>query len=506
MQKKLTHQSNSSWPADAKAALQITLIAVPLSLGIGIAAGAPPLAGLLTASIGAAIASILILMFGGSSITIKGPAAGLIVVMAATILHMGYENALGVFVIAGIMQVVLGVSGLGKRALSLISPAAIHGMLAAIGIIIISKQLYVWFGVATTHSEPLALITNLWYHISGIREETFLVGFAGIAVMYTLYLMKREGNETAGKMPAALIAILVGSILGLLVGKQDHITIPHTLSFTMPHFAGIGTLMFWEYVIMIALIGSLESLLTVKAIDPKAKLNNDLAIVGIANTLVACIGGLPMISEVARSSANKGFGAKSTKSNLLHGVGVAVLIGLTFVVPILDYVPMASLAAVLIFTGYRLASRSEFVHMWHKGKDQFIVFVATIIITLLSDLLIGVIAGTLLHIAGNIRYGVKPKRLFKHDIRLSESNGIYTLWVPDAASVLHQNSIIQQIQSTPDDCELSIDFSECQIVDGHVLEAIESNTAQRTIRIIYPQKATALGGALSTRFVRPSAN
>ncbi|MBP7061748.1 SulP family inorganic anion transporter [Patescibacteria group bacterium] len=503
--KKETLQNQSSWATDTKSALQVMLIALPLSIGISIAAGAPPLAGLLTASIGAILASVAIYIIGGSGLTIKGPAAGLIVVIAAVILHMGYENSLGVFVVAGIVQVVLGITGLGKRVLSLISPAAIHGMLAAIGIIIISKQLYVWFGVATTDSEPLALITHLWYHIDAIKEETFMVGFVGIAIMYMLYIMKREGNEMAGKMPAALVAILVCTALGLLIGKQHHIIIPHTLSFTMPHFDGIGTLVFWEYVIMIALIGSLESLLTVKAIDPKANLNNDLTAVGIANTLVACIGGLPMISEVARSSANKSFGAQSTRSNLLHGIGVAVLIGLTFVVPILDYVPMASLAAVLIFTGYRLASRSEFVHMWHKGRDQFIVFVATIIITLLSDLLIGVVAGTLLHLAGNIRYGVKPKRLFKHGVELTEDHGIYKLWVPDAVSIFHETSIIKAISSTPDDCEMDIDFSKCNIVDGGVLEAIQSTTANRIIRIKYPENAKALAGEFSTRF-RPSAN
>lgn len=216
--------------------------------------------------------------------------------------------------------------------------------------------------------------------------------------------------------------------------------------------------------------------------------------------------GLPMISEVARSSANKSFGAQSTRSNLLHGIGVAVLIGLTFVVPILDYVPIASLAAVLIFTGYRLASRSEFVHMWHKGRDQFIVFVATIIITLLSDLLIGVVAGTLLHLAGNIRYGVKPKRLFKHGVELTEDHcGIYKLWVPDAVSIFHETSIIKAISSTPDDCEMDIDFSKCNIVDGGVLEAIQSTTANRIIRIKYPENTKALAGEFSTRF-RPSAN
>lgn len=480
-----------SLAADAKAAAQVVMIALPLSLGISLAAGAPALAGLLTASVGAIIASVAIIVLGGSKLTIKGPAAGLIVVMAGAITTMGYENALGVFCLAGLGQIILAVTGLGKKVLTFISPAAIHGMLAAIGITIIAKQLYVWFGLTTTHTEPMELLFGLPQGIASINEQSFMVGFGGLAILYTIHLFKTEGHALAAKLPAALIAVVFGVGMGLLLSNQQHISIPHTLEFTLPVFAKANTILFWEYVMLICLIGSLESLLTVKAVDSKSNLSRDLLAVGIANTLVSCIGGLPMISEVTRSSANKSFGATTTWSNLFQGLFLAGIVLCAFMVPVLEYIPMASLAAVLIFSGYRLASRAEWLHMWSKGKDQFVVFLATVIVTLLTDLLLGVMVGTLLHIAGNVRFGgVKPRQLLKYHVHTTTHDGICCIQT-NCASVLHQNSIVAAIQAAPQGCELQVDLSGCQLVDASVLEAIQGQGRQAMV--ILPENGKALG-------------
>jgi MFS superfamily sulfate permease-like transporter len=485
-----------SFSKDALSGFLVFLLALPLSLGIAKASDFPAIFGLVTAIIGGVVVSF----FAGSRLTIKGPAAGLIAICGGAIAAFGggdtgWHLALGAIVVAGIVQVLFGVFKLGKLA-DFFSGAAIHGMLAAIGIIIMSKQIHTLLGIdpkMLKGKEPLELLAMI---PESIMHENAHIAEIGIACLLILIGMSFVKHQKIKKIPAPLIVLIVaipmgiwlhiktdGAISNFSLVKIGSIFESFTSGFTMKgdfisrgvlnaDFSALSSHMgdFIMYVILFALIGSLESLLTAKAIDGldpykrKSDFNKDLIAVGIGNTFSGLIGGIPMISEVARSSANVSNGAKTRWANFFHGL--FLLLAVLVAVPIIEMIPNAALAAMLTFVGFKLAHPKEFMHMWHVGKEQFMVFTVTVVVTLATDLLVGVGTGIVLEIIVNLINGASVKSLFKSDVTITNiTENDITLTVNNGLVFSNILGFKKIFATLPKGKHVTIDVSHAEIVD-----------------------------------------
>ncbi|MBS0637634.1 MAG: SulP family inorganic anion transporter [Verrucomicrobia bacterium] len=381
---------------DIISGFSVFLLALPLCLGIAIASGTPPIAGIFTAIIGGILASCV----GSSSLTIKGPAAGMIVIVLGAVqelgqgdMLLGYRLMLAVGVIAACIQIVIALMRKAVIA-EIMPPSVIHGMLAAIGVIIIVKQAYVLCGVAPAFSKTHELLFYFPAQVFSVNPTVFGIGvFAFLIVIFWPKVKKLNF------IPSSLVVLCAAIPLSIFFDLPQKLCIQLPLNFfdgiQTPDFSQILSPVSIKYIVMFALVGSIESLLTVCAVDSitgkTSNLNKDLQATGIANLASACVGGLPMISEIVRSKANIDYGATSVRSNFFHGL--FMLMAVLFLPSVMNMIPLSALAALLIFVGLRLASPKEFKHAYHVGKDQFIIFFTTFVVTLLTDLLVGVAAG-----------------------------------------------------------------------------------------------------------------
>ncbi len=432
-----------NWRSDLLSGFLVFLIALPLCLGISMASGFPPSAGIITAIIG----GLLVSRINGSFITINGPAAGLIVVVLGAVQELGegnamagYRYALAAIVVASVIQILMGFFKAGK--LSSFFPASvIHSMLAAIGIIIMAKQIHVMLGTAPEKGSNLfSTIAQIPHSFLNPNHEIAIIGLTGLVILIIWSVVK---NPILKMIPAPLIVVLAGIGLAkyfdldhqhMYLFLPDAHFLPHheetvgpvflvaisenfMSSFYFPDFSKVASLEFWEAVISIALVGSLESLLSAMAVDKldpykrHSNLDRDLTAVGAGNLLAGLIGGLPMIAEIVRSSANVNNGAKTQWANFFHG---AFLLLFVVLFPrLIHSIPLAALAALLVFTGFRLASPKSFATVLLIGKEQLFMFVVTIIGVLATDLLIGVGIGIVTKFAIHMLRGVRLNNLFK---------------------------------------------------------------------------------------------
>ncbi|WP_411823848.1 SulP family inorganic anion transporter [Leptospira sp. 'Mane'] len=460
-----------NWKSDLISGFIIFLIALPLCLGISLASGAPPMAGLFSGIVGGLIVSL----FSGSYVTINGPAAGLIAVVlhSITVLgggdnRLGFEYTLAVIVIAGAIQVVLGLLRAGN--LTVFFPiSVVHGMMSAIGIIIISKQFYVALGIAPTAKTISGLIMEIPFSLGKVNPEVAIIGISTILV---LVLLGRAKNPFIKKLPAPLIAVVIGIVLGIVFDLEDEhsyslldqvykigptslVTLPAHITdgIVHPNFDKIGTGVFWLMVTTIGLIASIESLLTASAIDKvdpyrrRSNMNKELVAKGIGNFFLGWIGGLPIIAEVVRSSANINNGAKTRWSNFFHGAFLLVFIVL--LPGLIHKIPLASLAGVLIMVGVRLASPAEFIHAYKKGWDQIVVFLVTVFFTVFEDLLVGVGAGIVTKLIIQLILGVPLSSMFLSDIKIEENKDSYTLHIRKALIFSNMLSVKRTLNKLP---------------------------------------------------------
>src|SRR5579871_1931974 len=404
---------------DLKSGFFVSLIALPLCLGIALANACPPVAGIITAIVG----GLLVSFIGGCQLSIKGPAAGLIIIVLGAVLDLGagdaalgYRRMLAVAAVAALLQIVFALLKAARFG-RLMPPSIIHGMLSAIGIIIIAKQIHVLVGATPHGKTPLALISEIPNSLFAMNPELAFIGLFALALMVLLPLIPNRRLKAA---PEALIALLVVVPIGLYwhldvthnyifldhvysIGPEYLVNLPKSLltSFVWPDFSVLSQAAAYKYILSFALVGSIESVLTVIAVDSITKttsnLNRDLLGIGVGNFLCALIGGLPMIAEVVRSKANVDSGAASRLANFFHGVFLLLFVSL--LAPIIKAIPLAALAAMLMVVGLRLASISQFRHIFAMGADQFAVFLLTLVVTVAEDLLIGILAGSALNMS-----------------------------------------------------------------------------------------------------------
>ncbi len=488
-----------NFSSDAISGFLVFLLALPLSLGIAGASDFPPIYGLITAMVG----GIIVAFFAGSLLTIKGPAAGLIVIVAGAVAELGHGDsnlgwklALGAVVVAGVIQVLFGIFKLGS--LSEFFPlSAVHGMLAAIGIIIISKQLHILVGFNPVTPEdkpmvePLELLGELKNTFANffLHKEVAIVGLVSLAIVFGWPMIPVKAIK---KIPSALIVLIVAIPLAIYLDVKNIAEVKNAageiitkkfqplLSFdkglvdiigvnvSFDGFSQLGV--FIKFVIMFALVGSLEALLTIKAIDMldpfkrKSNTNKDLIGVGVGNIIAGVLGGLPMISEVARSSANVSNGGKTRWANFYHGV--FILLFLLFAVKFSDLIPKAALAAMLIGVGYKLAHPKEFGHMAKIGWDQVVVFITTIVVTLATDLLIGIGAGILVKLIIHLINGAPAANLFSSKAKIEG----HKISVSGAAVFSNYIGIKKKIDHFPFSDTVIFDVTKCKLVDHSVIE------------------------------------
>ena len=485
------------WRSDLTSGFLVFLIALPLCLGISLASGFPPMSGIITAVIG----GILVSRISGSFVTINGPAAGLIVVILSAVQSLGAGDAMAGFkytlaaiVIASVFQILMGLFKAGK--LNAYFPASVvHGMLAAIGVIIMAKQIHTMVGVKPASKEIIDTILEIPHSLMNLNPEIALIGFSGLAILIAWSLIK---NKTLKMIPAPLVVVAVGMVLEryfdldhehvvTFMSKEDYsvgpkflVAIPDNVlsSIYFPDFGKISTMEFWSAVVSICLVGSLETLLSATAVDKldpykrASNLNKDLTAVGVGNLLAASIGGLPMIAEIVRSSANVNNGAKTSWANFFHGGFLALFV--LFFPWLIHQIPLASLAALLVFTGFRLASPKEFAKTMVIGKEQLAIFIITILAVLATDLLIGVLIGILVKIIIHLFRGVPLKNLLKMSYDLREtSSGNYTIKIHGSAIFANFIGLKSQLAEIESGQHILFDVTEASYIDHTVMEFIE---------------------------------
>lgn len=483
---------------NVKSGFFISLIALPLCLGIAIASSFPPIAGVLTAIVGGIVVSLI----GGCNLTIKGPAAGLIAIVLASVqdlgdgdVMLGYKRTLAVGVIAALIQIIFAIFKMGRFG-RLMPPSVIHGMLAAIGVIIISKQVHILLGAIPHGRSPLELLFEIPQSFMNLNPELAFIGLVTLSIILLMPLMPYKMLKS---IPPALLALAIVVPLGLMwhldnahnysffgydfpVGPQFLVNIPDNIlsSFVLPDFTILTTAAAYKYIIMLALVGSIESVLTVIAMDSivkqKSNLDRDLLGVGVGNLICSLIGGLPMISEVVRSKANIDNGATSRWANFFHGV--FLLLAVSLLAPVIKEIPLAALAAMLIITGFRLTSPKQFAAIKQIGFDQLLLFVSTLVVTLATDLLMGVLAGMAIKILLHMVRGASLANIFSMTLTTQKNAKVTRIAVKGLAIFTNYLSLQNEILAHKSAPKIEVDFSRATLIDHTTLACLHALTQE----------------------------
>ena len=458
---------------DLPAGLVVFLVALPLCLGIALASGAPLFSGILSGIIG----GIVVAFASGSALSVSGPAAGLTVIVLNGITTLGsYDQFLVAVVIAGILQIVLGYLKAGVIGYYFPS-SVIKGMLAAIGIILILKQAPIAIGYDRVASSS--------FHVGSIMISGVSIG---IILFWDLPFLKKY--PFFKYVPGALIAVLGGIALNTLfklyqpewaLSAGALVTLPVARSsaefigqFTLPNWSALGNYQVYVIAITIAIIASLETLLSTEAadkLDPYKRVtptNRELKAQGLGNLIAGLIGGLPMTAVIVRTSANVNAGAKTKLAAIVHGL--LLLVSVIAFAAVLNYIPLACLAAVLLVVGYKLAKISLFKEMYQLGWEQFLPFMVTVVAIQFSDLLKGIALGMLVAVFYILRTNFRRDYAIHYEKQVE--GGTINIQLSEHVTFINKGSIAKKLSNIPHDTKVIIDASKSHYIDLDVLEII----------------------------------
>ncbi|MFC5684551.1 SulP family inorganic anion transporter [Flavobacterium sp. MAHUQ-51] len=487
--------------SDFASGLVVFLVALPLCLGIAMASGAPLFSGIIAGVVGGIVVGYL----SQSHISVSGPAAGLTAIVLTAITDLGSFDVflLAVF-LAGVIQLLLGFIKAGSIS-NYFPTNVIEGMLAGIGVIIILKQLPHAFGYDSDFEGDEAFIQidgdNTFFALFKVLNH-FQLGAIIVTVVSLAILISWEKVSFFKKIklvPGALVAVILGVIINeifinsgsaLAIGKNHLVSLPVPTSFedfkaiiVTPNFAGLTNPKVWTVGLTIAIVASIETLLCIEAsdrLDPQKRYTNtnvELKAQGIGNIVSSLIGGLPMTSVVVRSSANSNAGAKTKMSTIIHGF--MLLLSVLLIPALLNKIPLATLATVLIMVGYKLAKPSKIKYFFEKGKYQFLPFIATMVAVVATDLLKGVMLGIIISIIFVLRGNLKKAYTFKKEEYVD--GDIIHIDLAQEVSFLNKAAIKNTLKEIPENSKVIISAHDTVYIAHDILDLIKEF---KTIRAV----------------------
>ncbi|MCK9403707.1 MAG: SulP family inorganic anion transporter [Chitinophagaceae bacterium] len=483
--------------SDLPASIVVFFVAVPLCLGIALASGAPLFAGIIAGIVGGIIVGIA----SGSPLGVSGPAAGLAVIVLTSIAALGSWPAfLLAVVLAGILQLIMGFAKAGFIAYFFPS-SVIKGMLTGIGLLIILKQIPHAIGYDKDAEGDLSYfqtdggttLSSITKAFEVITPGALLIAAISIAILVLWDKVLTKKHKIFQLIQGPIVVVILGIVMNYLfqsgtlnfsLAEDQVVRLPvaHNLTeffnqFTFPDFSAITNIKVWEVAVVLAIVASLETLLCVEAtdkIDPQKRVtptNRELKAQGLGNIVSGLIGGLPVTQVIVRSSANISFGGKTKLSAILHGV--FLLISAITIAGLLNMIPLASLAAILIMVGYKLAKPSLFKQMYKLGWEQFIPFVATVVGILATDLLKGITIGVFFGIFYTLRHSYRNSHYMKETITTEEGHEVHHLVLAEEVSFFNKANVIKELDKIPVNSKVIIDFSKSKSVAHDVLELIK---------------------------------
>ncbi len=494
---------------DLPASIVVFFVALPLCLGIALASGAPLFSGIIAGIVGGVVVGFA----SGSALGVSGPAAGLAVIVLSSIASLGgsYPAFLTAVVIAGILQVALGYAKAGFIAYFFPS-SVIKGMLTGIGLLIILKQLPHALGWdkdaigddAFFQADGQNTFSEIAKAIEFITPGAVIIGAISLAILIFWDKVLSSKHKIFQIIQGPIVVVFLGilmnyfyknGILNYSLAEDQVVRLPAPKSFsdfmgqfTFPDISVLGNFEIYKIAIILAVVGSLETLLSVEAadkLDPQKRVtptNRELKAQGIGNILSGLIGGLPVTQVIVRSSANISFGAKTKLSAILHGL--FLLICAITIAPLLNMIPLASLAAVLLMVGYKLAKPSLFKQMYKLGWEQFVPFTATVVAILATDLLKGITFGILFGIFYTLRHSYRNSHHLKTITTNDKGQMVHHLVLAEEVSFFNKASVINVFESIPPNSKVIIDCSHSKSIAYDVVELIkdyESNAKSKNI-------------------------
>ena len=487
--------------SDFASGLVVFLVALPLCLGIALASGAPLFSGIISGIIGGFVVGYL----SKSHLSVSGPAAGLTAILLTAITDFGaFDIFLTAVLIAGFIQLALGFIKAGSIS-NYFPTNVIEGMLAGIGIIIILKQLPHAFGYDADFEGDQSFVQNDGNNTFSSLFEVFnhvQLGAIIITIASLIILISWDKVPFLKRLklvPGALIAVASGILINqlfismgsdLAISKDHLVTLPVPRSFeelkaiiVTPNFSGFTNPKVWIVGLTIAIVASIETLLCIEASDRMDEqkrytdTNVELKAQGVGNIISALLGGLPMTSVVVRTSANNAAGAKSKMSSIIHGV--LLLISVLAIPVILNMIPLATLATILILVGYKLAKPATFKHFWHKGKYQFIPFIATLVAVVTTDLLKGVALGIVISIIFILKGNLKRAYSFKKEEYVD--GDIIHIDLAQEVSFLNKAAIKTTLNDIPANSKVIINAHDTVYIAHDILDLIEEFKMTRAV-------------------------
>lgn len=482
--------------SDLPASIVVFFVAVPLCLGIALASGAPLFSGIIAGIIGGIVVGIA----SGSPLGVSGPAAGLAVIVLTAITTLGSWPAfLLAVVIAGIIQLIMGFAKAGFIAYFFPS-SVIKGMLTGIGLLIILKQIPHALGydkdaegddsfLQANGENTFSAITNAF---EWVTPGAVLIAVISIAILILWDTVLSKKHKIFQLIQGPIVVVILGivmnyffqsGVLNFTLASDQVVQLPVAQNlteffkqFTLPDFSQITNPEIYRIAFVLAIVASLETLLCVEAtdkLDPYKRVtptNRELKAQGLGNILSGLIGGLPITQVIVRSSANISFGGKTKMSAILHGV--FLLISALTIASVLNMIPLASLAAILIMVGYKLAKPELFKQMYKLGSEQFIPFMATIVAILLTDLLMGITIGMLFGIFFTLQHSYRNSHHLKTSLSKEEGKRVYHFELAEEVSFFNKASVLKALDEIPENSKVIIDCTRSKSIAHDVLELI----------------------------------
>lgn len=496
--------------SDLPASIVVFFVAVPLCLGIALASGAPLFSGIIAGIVGGIIVGIA----SGSSLGVSGPAAGLAVIVLTSIAALGSWPAfLLAVVIAGGIQLALGFLKAGFIAYFFPS-SVIKGMLTGIGLLIILKQIPHALGWdkdtegddSFLQADGQNTFSEIGQALDFITPGAVLIAAISLSLLILWDTVLTKKHKIFQLIQGPIVVVILGIVMNYLfkTGTLDfslaedqvvRLPVANSLTeffsqFTFPDFTAITNFEVWKIAIVLAIVASLETLLSVEAtdkMDPNKRVtptNRELKAQGLGNIFSGLIGGLPVTQVIVRSSANITFGGKTKLSTILHGI--FLLISAITIASVLNMIPLASLAAVLLMVGYKLAKPELFTKMYKLGWEQFVPFVATVVGILLTDLLKGITIGMLFGIFYTLRHSYRNSHYMKETVTSEEGHEVHHLVLAEEVSFFNKASVIKELEEIPENSKVIIDCSNSKSIAYDVVELIRdfrSNAKTKNITV-----------------------